>query len=72
MERLTREGLVDGLDVDTNPPLLGQCEACIKEAKMTTKFSAVTTDEYIAQENIKLNSTVRQVLEPRVATTEGN
>jgi hypothetical protein len=48
MERLTRKGLVDGLDVDTNPPLLGQCEACIK-AKMTTKFSAVTTDEYITK-----------------------
>jgi hypothetical protein len=48
MERLTKEGLVDGLDVDVNSPALGQCEACI-EGKMTTKFSAVTTDEYITK-----------------------
>jgi hypothetical protein len=48
MERLTKEGLVDGLDVDANSPALGQCEACIK-GKMTTKFSAVTTDEYITK-----------------------
>ncbi|KAJ7189507.1 hypothetical protein GGX14DRAFT_305891, partial [Mycena pura] len=36
LERLKRESLVEGLDVDDNSPPFSQCEACVK-AKMTTK-----------------------------------
>ncbi len=36
LEKLKREGLVEGFTVDDNSPPLSQCEACI-QAKMTLR-----------------------------------